>query len=966
MEHMNADVRRKALNEYIERTRRILELSSPPLEKIHNAEDYRIYLQRSFQRIGELGRENIATLKKYLYPLLQMGASMTEDEIESLRDFSSMLIDTTNMENLDMPLLYIQAKRILESAEQNHDRRALILAEDSMVIAAYMMVNLSIRLFPEINDCFRYRDVGLGAAERLLEHLEPENFATLPDDECRELVLINARYIRCLFEWDDRMDKEVANDYDLRLMRRALALAEDPFYREAMPEYRWDTHVFRTLQYLADFTENHNKHGFNEEQVKEIYQYTLRLIDFLETHPDLEEGCPKVEQDFYLARNAFFAGKMTLEEYRDSLLHIIEQMDRNDFSARGLFVCFTAPLEYMITLDKDNLSTEQKEVLRATYEDIAAYTYHMPKTGVLSFMLTFLADFLKQYIEIPGGVPFQNMCLQIMAAMHPPTYVHTMNVAAIARYLAGQVLAREPERFLGLAGADDLATLEEKRTAVLDHIYNAALMHDIGKLFIVETIMTYGRDLTDAEWTFVKSHTLVGAALLERFPGTAPYAEVALLHHRWYDDSQGYPEKKSLDQASCKTVIDLVSVADSLDAATDTIGRSYKDGTSLEGYVEELREGKGTRYAPYIVDLFDDADVLAKLNTLLTEGRDENYRSTYRLLKNLLEKRKPARNPEDGQEIEHLRKELHDLQARYDFLLAAVDHLPNPIFLKDKDARFFFFNKAYSDFFNMKRDDYIGKTVLDLDYLPQEDRERFQSEDLKRISGLDIVSYDTVFQTADGIDHPSYYWSRGFRDDVSGSQGLAGEIVDISKERALQKSLDSALAELKSSHEKLRAVAEIDHVSGLYNRSVLWDKGKELVGEDAGPFPHACMIMVDLDHFKDVNDKFGHLKGDETLALFATILRKECRPSDLPVRYGGDEFLVILNNIELKNAIRVAERIRARSEKELTLPEGGHITISIGVVEINPSEDFEKNLSRLDKHLYEAKARGRNCVVSSL
>ena len=82
------------------------------------------------------------------------------------------------------------------------------------------------------------------------------------------------------------------------------------------------------------------------------------------------------------------------------------------------------------------------------------------------------------------------------------------------------------------------------------------------------------------------------------------------------------------------------------------------------------------------------------------------------------------------QQDEQLRAELERLQARYDFLLAAVDNLPNPIFMKDEDARFFFFNKAYSEFFNMKRSEYIGKSVLDLDYLPPEDRERYQSEDL--------------------------------------------------------------------------------------------------------------------------------------------------------------------------------------------------------------------------------------------
>ena len=313
--------------------------------------------------------------------------------------------------------------------------------------------------------------------------------------------------------------------------------------------------------------------------------------------------------------------------------------------------------------------------------------------------------------------------------------------------------------------------------------------------------------------------------------------------------------------------------------------------------------------------------------------------------------------------LEALQEELEELQNKYDFLLSAVDHLPNPIFMKDDQARFFFFNKAYSDFFDMKAEDYYGTTVLDLDYLPLEDRERFQIEDLRRIADKSVISYDTVFTTGDNVDHPSFYWSCGFHDDKSGRQGLVGEIVDISKERALQDSLDESLGKLQNANEMLKTMAETDHASGLYNRSVLWDKGKSMIERTSMINPATCMIMIDLDNFKDVNDEFGHLKGDEALAKFAGILKSECRSTDLPVRYGGDEFLVVVYNIGLEECVKVAERIKTRCEEELIMPDGSNITASIGVIEIDDNEEFEKNLTRLDDQLYKAKALGRNRVV---
>ena len=631
---MDIEKRLEALQEYIERAKKILELSSPQLEGMENAEEYRIYLQDCFKEIGELGQQNIETLNKYLLPLLEPGANLSEDDIELMRRFSSMLIDTTSMENMDLPLLYMQADIILKHARESGDLRSLILALDNMVIAACMMMNLSIRFYPDMDDCYRYRDIGLKAAYELLDYLPPEKFESLPDDECRELVIVNSRYMRCLFEWDDKEDRTEINAEDLRLIKMSLSLADDPFYRKIIPNYLWDTHVFRSLQYLADFTVDCNAHNYSNEQLMEINEYTKQLVAFLKEHPDIE-GCPKNEQELYMARNAYLAGETSLEDYRKELVRILNSNNMDDFSSRGMFVNFTVPLEYILTLDRDNLTEEQEQIVRKAYEMLAVYAYRMPKTGVLSFMLTFIIIFLKNYIEVPGGMTFRGMCRQIMSAMHPPTYVHTLNVAAITKFLAEQLIVRNPEIFLGIEDTKSVEEIALREEEVINFVYNAALLHDIGKLFIIETILTYGRNLLESEAGFIKVHTVVGASMLKRYPGTAEYAEVALGHHRWYDDSQGYPDDFRIKDSKYKTVISLVQAADCLDAATDTIGRSYKQGKSLDAVIGEIKADSGTRYAPYVAELLDEPEVKAELERLLTVGRDENYRGAYYLLKAL-------------------------------------------------------------------------------------------------------------------------------------------------------------------------------------------------------------------------------------------------------------------------------------------------------------------------------------------
>ncbi len=623
------------LKQYIDRTKQILDLSSPQLDGIKNAEEYRHVLTESFTKIGQLAQKNNAVLNRHFYPLVDNSAKLTSDEIQTLREFSASLIDTTSMENLDLPLIHMQAQRMLSEARERKDQREIILALDSMVISAYMMLNLTLRLYPDCDLCFRYRDIGLSAARELLTYLEKERFLALPDNECRELVLINSRYIRALFEWEDQPDKESVNAQDIALMRRALEVADDPFYRALAPDYKWDIHVFRTLQYLSDFTEYHNRHGFSAAQLKEIAGYTRRLISFLEEHPELEEGCPRQEQTLYLLRNTYFAGEISLAEYREGLLSVFSERDAKDYTARSMFINFIVPYEYILTLDKRSLSGDEMKKLGEIYACMAQYAYHMPKTGVLSFMVTFLSDVLKHYIEVPGGVSFEDMCLKLIAAMHPPTYVHTLSVADFTVFLTAHLLKREPERFIGICGVNQASDVPEKRTAILDFVYHAALMHDIGKLLIIETIITYGRQLPKEELALIKTHPVTGASLLKRYPGTARYADFALGHHKWFNGAGGYPESADIEHPENRVLLSLLTAADCLDAATDSVGRSYKKGKTLDECIAELLAESGTRYAPYVVEMLNDPAIRGGLERLVNVNRQENYRKTFVTLKEL-------------------------------------------------------------------------------------------------------------------------------------------------------------------------------------------------------------------------------------------------------------------------------------------------------------------------------------------
>lgn len=178
--------------------------------------------------------------------------------------------------------------------------------------------------------------------------------------------------------------------------------------------------------------------------------------------------------------------------------------------------------------------------------------------------------------------------------------------------------------------------------------------------------------------------------------------------------------------------------------------------------------------------------------------------------------------------------------------------------------------------------------------------------------------------------------------------------------------LAMAVPALVSHNKKLYKVASIDFVTQALSRQQFIAQAAQQLKRDQRYSLTSNLVLFDIDNFKQINDQFGHLVGDEVLETIAQLVRNKVRQSDLLGRFGGDEFMLLLPQTSLLEASKVADTIRQQVENLRFSVAELSVTCSFGVATCEPGQDFTATIDEADKQLLQAKRNGRNRVVSAL
>ena len=275
----------------------------------------------------------------------------------------------------------------------------------------------------------------------------------------------------------------------------------------------------------------------------------------------------------------------------------------------------------------------KRAAVKQMYEDIITIYHHrLDQQTDNSYVkyLNFFATYPRaiKYLKEEERIRYLN---ELNVATQVTTYAHSVNVAMIARELMEGILEYQPELLKGALGKIRHGKVLLNSKKCLDFIYEAAFYHDIGKNGIISTVNNDYRPLTDEEYAIIKTHPALGAELLKIAPSLyEKYHDTTLGHHKWYNGKGGYPEDFDNTKSPKRILIDIITLSDCMQAATERIGRNYKEGKTFDMVMEEFRKGAGTKFNPDLVKFIDTHDDVARdLAVLINDAWVDIYFNIY-------------------------------------------------------------------------------------------------------------------------------------------------------------------------------------------------------------------------------------------------------------------------------------------------------------------------------------------------
>lgn len=569
-------------------------------------------------------RETNAIIQEYIVPYEKEPSLLDEEAVAMLRDFVMLLMPSNGAGDYVDPCISLRICKLLLGYYQ----AAQDLDQTVQMICWCTSFDIMLMDHCDASESSRYTLM----AERYLK-----DFDKLSDKNKHGLVV---RWLLCVYNPKD-LTFGLRKYRDIKRQFEAL--------REKMGEDFELASYTQCKTYVLGFAMAAwykacalNADASCAEKLKDLEENVdliEELADELRAVAESDQACElltdRLTTWYYIAQADYYLGRITQEE----MLARTEELTHPQEDYGVLEQCTT--LFIMNTCYLDNLcrshGIDKQTMLEKTLDVIAHVRQNMDDAikGLSELAQyvggyqgnRFILELMSSASNIVDFDYFKRIVLDITVYANKELYVHTMMVKEICLVLLEYVLDHAPEYLDGVAG-QSWTYWHEHRAQAMQLMENSALLHDIGKFFCLDFVNNASRSLTDDEFHFIKEHPVGFEAIYQgkRTPEIECMRDCAHLHHLWYDETGGYPRQKHTIN---KPFVNILTVADCIDAATDNIGRPYGLGKTLEQLTAEFDAGKDTRYCGYISGLLHADEVRSKINDVISERRKEIYCDIY-------------------------------------------------------------------------------------------------------------------------------------------------------------------------------------------------------------------------------------------------------------------------------------------------------------------------------------------------
>ena len=574
-------------------------------------------VRRSSRAARQAVERGTQLLRENLFPMLDDILSASQQELDDLQEFAGKLMEGTAQRDVG---LHYRIHQALTDYARHGKHRDMLIRE--LYLVGMSLYNMETNLSPNKLRLYAARmRMSFAESARYYE----TDYDDITDPEIRGYIHRSMGNIALGYEGTEAARSKLA------AIQRSLGILTDPDVQAKTPSLPWARYIYMSHQERTTML-SYLRSGQAEPEVFAQVLESTQIIQEHQQRQARERGeplQPRWQYAYYAAQ--YHCGAMLLPEFLDTLYALSAALPDDDFGPQSMFSHVSAPALYMEYCKKLPETQRYRHAGRIDrmLRRMCRWLVRAPSSDSNELLMFYTRQALYAYVELPGCMTFFDLLQNVFAARHPTSYAKLWKAGRVAGMLCRWAVEDCPEKLAGLPGCAGPAEVSARREELIRFADRAGRLYDAGMIHCFNLVLLSCRGLFEEEYALIQLHTYCGAQLLAEHPSTAAFADVAHGHHCHFDEKGGYPLGFSLHRSPVRAMIHIIAVADALTTGTDEVGSRYRAPKPFQEVLRELRDGAGTQYAPFVVDLLKAPARQEELKAAMARWTPEAYRALY-------------------------------------------------------------------------------------------------------------------------------------------------------------------------------------------------------------------------------------------------------------------------------------------------------------------------------------------------